>query len=64
MYQGGVAILVHEDLQRHIKQIERIDHRILKIILTSKNANAPITILTTYAPHMGYTVDERNNTGT
>ena len=59
MYQGGVAILVHEDLQHRVKQTERIDRRILKIILTSKNATAPITVLATYAPHMGYTVGER-----
>ena len=59
MYQGGVAILVHEELQHHIKQIERIDHRILKIIPTNKNATMPITILATYAPHAGYTVEEK-----
>jgi len=63
MYQGGVAILVHEELQRHIKQIERIGRRILKITLTNKNATMPITILATYAPHTGYTVEEKNNTG-
>ena len=49
MYQGGVAILVHEELQHHIKQIERIGHMSLKVILTSKNANAPVAILATHA---------------
>ena len=63
MYQGSVAILVQEELQRHLKQIERIDHRILKVILTRKDANAPVAILATYAPHMGYTVEGKNNTG-
>ena len=59
MYKGGVAILVSEDLQRHIKQIERIGRRIPKIILTGKNATDPNTILATYAPHMGYAVEEQ-----
>jgi len=64
MYQVGVAILVHENLQHHIKQIERIVSRVMKIILARKNATAPITILATYAPHMGCTVEEKNKTGT
>ena len=63
MYQGGVAILVHEDLQLHIKQIERVGRRILKITLATENATAPINILETYAPHTGYTVEAKNNTG-
>ena len=33
MYQGGVSILVREDMQRQIKQIGRIGRGILKIIL-------------------------------
>ena len=59
MYQGGDAIIVRGDLQRRIKQIERADHRIRKSILTNENATAPIAILETYAPHTGYTVDEK-----
>ena len=59
MYQGGVGILVREEMQRHIKQIELLGRRILKIIPTSQNADDPITILSTYAPHMGYTLAEK-----
>ena len=63
MYEGGVAIIVREDLQRRVTQIERVGNQILTIILTNKNAVAPVITLATYAPHMGYTVDEKNNTG-
>ena len=56
MCHGGVAILVHEELHRHIKKIERVGRRILKITLTSKKATTPITTLETYAPQSGYTV--------
>ena len=56
MYKGGVAILEHARTQHHIKQIERVGHRILKIMLSTKNAVAPIAVLATYAPHSGYTV--------
>ena len=63
MYQGGVAILAHEELQRGIKQIERIGHQILKIILTNKKAAMPTAILATYAPHTGYKVEEKTTLG-
>ena len=61
MYQCCVAILVHEDTQHRIKQIGRVDSRVLKIILTGKNATSPIKILATYAPGMGYTVEEKQH---
>ena len=40
------------------KQIRGIGHRVLKVILTSKNANAPINP-SNLSAQMGYTVDER-----
>ena len=33
MYQGGVAIIIHNDLKHSIHRIERIGHRILKVTL-------------------------------
>ena len=59
MCQGGVAILVFGDMQRHIKEIARIGRRILKIIFSAKNAVAPIAVLAAYAPHNGYTLGRR-----
>jgi len=36
---GGVAILVHEELEQRKVQIHRIDHRILKITLHSPESH-------------------------
>ena len=59
MYQGGVVILIHENLQHRIKQIGRIGRRVLEIILRNKNGAAPVIFLATYAPLSGRTVDEK-----
>ena len=56
MYQWGVESLVSDDLQHHIKQIERIVHMAMGVILSTKNAVSPKTALAIYAPHSGYTV--------
>ena len=60
MYQGGVAILIHTDMQQHIHQITRGDRRILKITLKSNRSSIPITIISSYAPHKGYKNETRN----
>lgn len=60
MYQGGVAIIIHADMQQHIHQITRINHRILKITLKSQRPSIPITLITSYAPHKGYKHEIRN----
>ena len=44
---GGLAILIHEELEHRISHIHRIDHRILKITLQSRESHTPITIITT-----------------
>jgi len=36
---GGVAIMVHEDLEQHITHIHRLSHRIMKITLHSEDAH-------------------------
>ena len=56
MYQGGVASLLREDMQQHIKQIERVELRILQIMRSAKNPVAPIVVLASYAPRNGYTI--------
>ena len=59
MPMGGVAIMVHEDLESHISHIHRIDHRIIKITLQSTESHTPITIINTYAPHTGRSQKEK-----
>ena len=57
---GGVAILVHEDIERHIVHIHRINHRIMKITLRSDESHTPVAITNTYAPHQGKTKVEQD----
>ena len=56
---GGVATLLRQDLTPYISTIKRIDRRIMTVTLQDSKALTPITILTTYAPHKGYTATER-----
>ena len=50
---GGVAILIHEELEHDIVLIKRIDARIIQITLHSQNSHTPLTILCTYAQRSG-----------
>ena len=59
MYQWGAAIRLHENMQQHIHQVIRVDHRILKVIPKADKASIPITIITSYAPRKGYKHDIR-----
>ena len=59
--KAGVAVLVHEELQRHINQIERIGRRALGITLANRKATMQIAILATYAPPHGYTVEKKQH---
>ena len=59
MYKGGVANIAQEETQYRIKQIERIGHRIVKIIPANKISDAPLVVLSTYAPNYGYAVDAK-----
>ena len=63
LHQGGAATLIHQDLVPYISTIKRIDRRIMTTTLQDNKTLTPITILTTYEPHKGYTATERNNTG-
>lgn len=47
---GGVAILIHNDLEQHITHIEQINNRTMHLTLQSNKTHTPITILNTYAP--------------
>ena len=50
---GGVAIIVHEQIAKHIIHINRISHRIMTITLHSIDTHTPVTIISPYAPHKG-----------
>ena len=54
--QGGIGILMREPLSYSISDMEKINNRILKITLHGSPA---ITIISAYAPHGGYQVQER-----
>jgi len=58
-YIAGVAIAIHQEMERQISSIGRIDHRILKIALDHQKTQTPVTILKTYAPHSGYKPAEK-----
>jgi len=60
---GGVAILIHEDLEHHIVRIRRENRRITTVTLHSEGAHAPITIINTYSPHQGKTKVEQEDVG-
>ena len=47
-------------MQQHIHHIQRVDRRILKIILKSDTTSTPIAVTTSYAPHKGYKHEARN----
>ena len=63
MSQGGVAVLIQEDAQKHIDAISRINHRVATVTLTSKEESAPVTIIATYAPHRQYSHRDNKNVG-
>ena len=42
MYQGGVAILIHEDMQHHVHQIVRIGNRIMQAALKTQTGAIPV----------------------
>ena len=61
--KGGVAILIHMELEHFISNIQRIDHRIMTITLHDQPKDIPITIAVTYAPHKGYSQKEKRSAG-
>ena len=58
LYNGGVAALIHVDIQHRIRQIIRVDRRVVGIILWGSR-NAIISLIITYAPRKGYTREIR-----
>ena len=56
---GGVAIAYRANLETSIVDIAIISHRVMHITLKSNLKFKRIQILKTYAPHMGYSHDER-----
>ena len=53
MTRGGVAIMIHQEMEQYISNINRIDHRIMTVTLQDTPKDIPITIVVTYAPHTG-----------
>ena len=51
---GGVGIAIKSNLVIHIKSINRINERLMDIRLANNNNNKNISIINSYAPHMGY----------
>lgn len=59
--EGGVAILIHGDMEQHILHIHRVNHRIAKLTLRSEEPHTPVTILNTYAPRQGKTKTDQQD---
>ena len=56
---GGTAIVVHESLQQHITQITRQSGRSIRVTLGHAKSKMPIRIISTYAPHIRHTEEEK-----
>ena len=56
---GGVAILIEPELIPFIKSYEGYNGRHLRVTLDSPGNLQPISLLVAYAPHAGYTADEK-----
>ena len=63
MAKGGVAVLIHEELEQYIIDIQRIGHRIMTIALQDQPKDIPVTIVATYAPHTRYSKKEKMTLG-
>ena len=59
-HPGGTAIIIHHTLTQHIQKIIRVSGRIMEIRLKTGLGNKILSILNTYAPHMGYQTEQIN----
>ena len=58
--KSGVAIAIRKTLSNNIKQVIRINGRLMELRLKTGSNLPTISILNTYTPHMGYDVNYRN----
>ena len=58
-YMGGAAISIHTGMAYHIRLIERLCLRIVKITLGREEARTPLTFLVTYTHHQGCKQQEK-----
>jgi len=56
-----VAILIHQDIETFTRQIQRVDRRALLLTLHGGAKDTPITVITTYAPHTGYSQKDKKD---
>ena len=59
MDKGGVEIPIRAGIEQYISIIQRVVHRIMTSALHDKPKDIPITIIVTYAPHTGYSKEEK-----
>ena len=59
-FNGGVAFIVHNQTIPHIVHINRINGRLMEIQFKTGDNIPNISILNSYAPHMGYNSIEIN----
>ena len=59
-HPGGTAIIIRQTLIQHIQKVIRINGRIMEIRLKTGLKNQTLSILNTYAPHMGYQNEQIN----
>ena len=57
---GGIAIMIKEDWYQNIEKITRHSNRSIQIALNTGDKNKKLQILNTYAPHMGYGKEDRD----
>ena len=62
-YRAGVAIAIKNSIKGNITRINRINGRIMEIILKTDKNIKNLSITNSYAPHQGYSSNGENNTG-
>ena len=56
--KAGVAIIIKNTLVPYIKTIHKINGRIMEIRIKTDKSLKDLSILNTYAPHMGYSAEK------
>ena len=56
---GGVAMLVHEDLEGNMAHIQKANRTIMEIALRFEGSRTYVAIINTYAPRKGETKVEQ-----
>ena len=58
--QGVVGVLLQQDLESFISTISRLVRRIMAVALNLLKTITPVAIINSYAPHKGYSNQERD----